>query len=104
MTYREWITATIARFEVGISDIELILVNQKKLIPDPDLDVDVATAKTALCKEFANLIPLTREIREGGYSISWNLDAIELWYNQTCAELGLIPVGKDKITDRSNAW
>ena len=103
MTYKEWITATVAKFQVLPADVDLILTNQSELIPEPDTQVDVRIAKTALCLEFANLIPLMN-ISEGGYSITWNWDAIKLWYNQICAELGIVPVDKPKIRDRSNRW
>jgi hypothetical protein len=103
MTYKEWITATAACFMIGIADVELILFNQRALIPDENAEADITTAKTALCLEFTNLIQLVN-ISEGGYSITWNWNAIKLWYSQACAELGLIPVGKPKIRDRSNLW
>ena len=103
MTYKEWITATAAKFQVLPADVDLILTNQSGLIPEPDTQVDVRIAKTALCLEFANLIPLMN-ISEGGYSITWNWDAIKLWYNQICTELGIVPVDKPKIRDRSNRW
>ena len=103
MTYKEWITATAAKFQVSPADVDLILINQSGLIPEPDTQVDVRIAKTALCLEFANLIPLY-DISEGGYSISWKWEAIKLWYNQICAELGIVPVDKPKIRDRSNRW
>ena len=103
MTYKEWITATAKRFMIGTADVELILFNQRDAIPDETAEADITTAKTALCREFANLIPLC-DISEGGYSISWNWNAIKFWYNQTCAELGIIPVNKPKLKDRSNRW
>ncbi|MDR1348318.1 MAG: hypothetical protein LBJ63_07855 [Prevotellaceae bacterium] len=103
MTYKEWITATTGHFKIETADVELILFNQKELIPDENAEADKKIAKTALCREFTNLIPLAN-ISEGGYSISWNWDAIKLWYNQTCAELGLTPIGRAKIIDKSNVW
>ena len=103
MTYREWITQTVAKFQIGPDDVELILTNQSGLISDPEAEVNVSTAKRALCLEFGTLIPLAN-ISEGGYSISWNWDALKLWYNLACAEVGLVPVGKPTIKDRSNRW
>jgi hypothetical protein len=103
MTYKEWMTATLKRFAIEGSDMELILYNQKTLIPDTDADADVIIAKTALCREFANIIPLA-DVSEGGYSIYWKWDRIKIWYNQTCAELGIIPKDKPKITNKSNVW
>ena len=103
MTYKEWITKTVAKFYLTQDDVELILCNQEGLIPDPEAKVVVLTAKKALCKEFATIIPLAN-IGEGGYSISWNLDAIKLWYNATCNEVGLSPINKPKIRNKSNVW
>jgi hypothetical protein len=103
MTYKEWMTATVARFAIGATETDLILFNQKDLIPDSDAEADIRTAKTALCREFASLIPLAN-ISEGGYSITWNWETIKFWYSQTCEELGLIPVDKPKIKNKSNVW
>lgn len=103
MTYKEWLTRTVARFGVDTADVELLLANQQALIPDADAQVDITTAKTALCKEFGGLIPLAN-IGEGGYSVSWNWEAIKFWYKQTCGELGIIPVTTPKVRNRSNRW
>lgn len=103
MTYKEWITKTAAKFQITADDVELILCNQSGLIPDPNANVDVITAKKALCLEIATLIPLAN-ISEGGYSISWNWEALKFWYNGTCYEVGLTPVGKPKIRNKSNVW
>jgi hypothetical protein len=103
MSYKEWIIAVAKRFDFGGIDMELILFNQKNLIPDQNAEADVLIAKTALCNEFANIIPLSN-VTEGGYSITWNLEAIKLWYEATCAELGRAPVNKSKIRNKSNVW
>ena len=103
MTYKEWMTRTASRFQIGEADAELILTNQADLIPDPESQVDVRTAKTALCREFATVIPLAN-VSEGGYSISWNIEALKLWYSTTCAELGLQDVTKPKIRNKSYLW
>ena len=103
MTYKEWITKTVGKFQLSADDVDLILCNQSGLIPAPDAPVDVRKAKTAICREFTTLIPLAN-IGEGGYSISWNWDASKLWYNATCTELGITPAGKPKIRNNSNVW
>ena len=79
------------------------MANQTELIPDAEANVDTKTAKTALVKEFASIIPLAN-VSEGGYSVSWNMEAVKLWYNQTCDELGITPAEKPKVRDRSNIW
>ncbi len=103
MTYKEWMTKTAAKFQLNADDVELLLCNQSELIPDPSANVDVRTAKKALCLEFATVIPMAN-IGEGGYSISWNWEAIKFWYNVTCAEVGLVPVGRPRIRNRSDIW
>jgi hypothetical protein len=106
MTYREWIAAVVKRFDLGTEDIQLILFNQRGLIPDENAEADQTVAKTALCREFATLIPLAN-ISEGGYSVNWNWEAIKFWYRQTCSELGLTPVDfgdKPKIRNKSYVW
>lgn len=102
-TYRDWITTTVKRFGVTGADVELILVNQTALIPDPDAEVDSITAKHALVQEFATMIPLAN-VSEGGYSVSWNWEALKMWYNLTCGELGITPANKPKVRNRSNVW
>lgn len=103
MTYREYITATAARFNATEADIELLLANQSALIPDSEAEAEPTTAKRALVAEFATLIPLAN-ISEGGYSVSWNMDALKIWYHATCAELGITPADKPRIKNRSNIW
>jgi hypothetical protein len=103
MTYREWMNTTGARFNMTEADAELILVNQSGIIPDPDETVDVVKAKTALCKEFAMVLPMAN-ISEGGYSITWNIEAVKLWYRHTASELGLEDITTPKIRNRSNVW
>lgn len=103
MTYKEWITRTTRRFGIDSTDVELILANQVELIPNENETVNPKTAKTALVKEFASIIPLAN-VSEGGYSVSWNMEAVKLWYRQTCDELGIVPADKPKVRDRSNLW
>lgn len=103
MTYKEWITKTAAKFRVESDDIELILFNQSDLIPDPNATADKRIAKTALCNEFEQLIPLFND-SEGGYTQSIDKDSLVLWYNLTCASLGRTPITKAKIRNKSKLW
>lgn len=103
MTYKEWITATVRRFGATAEDAELILANQTELIPDADAAVEPTTAKRALVREFASVMPLAN-VSEGGYSVSWNWEALKMWYDITCGELGITPANKPKVRNRSNVW
>ena len=103
MTYREYITAIATRFNATETDIDVLLANQSALIPDPTAAVEPTLAKRALCAEFATLIPLAN-VSEGGYSISWNIEALKIWYHATCNELGITPADKPRLKNRSNIW
>lgn len=105
MNYTEWLTATGARLNISPADVELILTNQSALIPDPTADVDARTAKLALCREFATVLPMYN-VSEGGYSISWNMEAVKMWYNAMCRELGIENTleSKPKVKGRSDLW
>ena len=103
MTYKEWFSRTVSRYGVEGGDVDLMLANQQDAIPDPDAEVDTTTAKRALCKEFGSIIPLAN-VSEGGYSVSWNWEAIKFWYYQTCSELGITPMTTPKVRNRSNRW
>lgn len=95
--------ATVSRFGISKDDAEMILINRAGMIPDADANVDPTIAKRALVAEFASVIPLAN-VGEGGYSVSWNWEAIKFWYNQTCSELGITPQGKPTVRNRSNLW
>lgn len=103
MTYKQYITATAQRFNATKEDIDILLVNQSALIPNPEAQADPNVAKRALCAEFATLIPLAN-VSEGGYSVSWNIESLKIWYEATCNELGITPVGKPRLKNRSNVW
>ena len=105
MTYKQYIRNVCNKFALSEDEAEMILINQKELIPDETAEVDPTVAKRALVAEFATLIPLAN-ITEGGYSVSWNIEMLKLWYQQTCKELGIADdkIGVPEITDKSDIW
>lgn len=84
MTNKEYITATLSRFNVSESDIDLILVNQGL---NADDEADVQILKIAMFKEIPLFMPLAN-ISEGGMSISWNIEALKSWYSLLANQLG----------------
>lgn len=84
MTVKEYLTATLSKFQLSPSEIDLIMINQK--LEDVDVE-DVATVKTAIYNEFSALIPVL-EISEGSMSIKWNMDGLKTWYSLLSKELG----------------
>lgn len=88
MTYKEYLLATLAPFGVEIATVDLIIINQK-LSPDKEVktEEDVLLLKKTLFKEFSIYLPKQKTLSEGGYSISWDMEAIRLWYSSLAKEL-----------------
>jgi hypothetical protein len=100
MTNKEYITKSLAKFSVSADDVEIILVNQGL---NPESDAEVQTAKRALFKEFTSILPLAN-ISEGGMSVSWNIEALKMWYSTLANELGEVDVlnqSNDEVQDVS---
>lgn len=104
MTNKEYLTATLSRFGLTETDVNLIILNQN--INEVE-SVRVPEMKAALYSEFTSIIPLA-DVSEGGYSIKWNMEAIKLWYSQLANELGrdniLDGLSADEINDASWRW
>ena len=92
MTNREYLTATLSKFSLSETDVELIAINQEIYL-DEDVS-DVKSLKTAIYNEFSFVLPLAN-ISEGGLSISWNFEAVKKYYSLLAQELGLDDVLND---------
>lgn len=101
MTYKEYISKSLSKFEVSSDEIELIMVDNGLVGTDI---VSPLTAKQAICKSIGEWLPVKSSVSEGGVSISWNLEAIKLYYSSLCVELGIYDISVPKIRDRSNRW
>lgn len=101
MTNREYITATTQRFNFSETDLLVLFENQKQI--DPEAECDTTACKKALVAEIATILPLYN-VSEGGFSISWNFDAIKLWYTLACKELGIIPVATTPTLKHVSVW
>ena len=84
MTTKEYLTATLSKFQISENEIDLLMLNQK--LEDGELS-DLIAAKTAIYNEFSALIPLM-DVSEGTMSIRWNLPALRMWYSLLAKELG----------------
>lgn len=100
MTYREWFQATCYDFGLPEEKINVIMFNQDI---NPDGEADKYIAKKALCKEFATIIPLAN-VTEGGFSKTYNMEAISKWYSLNCASVGMRDVNRPSVRNRSNIW
>jgi len=101
MTTRQYLQIALSKFEVGDSLIDLIVV-ENSLVPDSDVCVD--ETKRAIHRSLGTWLPVQSSVSEGGVSMTWNLDAIKLYYSSLCRELDLEDVTKPTIRDFSNIW
>lgn len=105
MTVKEYLTATLSKFQLSSSEIDLIMINQEL----PDDEVDVLAVKTAIYNEFSALIPIV-DISEGSMSIKWNMAGLRAWYSLLAKELGKEDVlaslnaSDDSVNNASFYW
>lgn len=103
-TNKEYLSKSLGGLDVSDDDIEVILL---KAGIDPGASADFAACDLAVYNRFSVVLgAMTQNVSEGGYSISWNIEAVKLWYSALCRELGKENVleSKPKIRNRSNFW
>ena len=104
MTNKEYLTKLLSGLNVSEDDIDIILLksglNAEDDVAFQDCDKAVYNRMSVILKG------TTQNISEGGYSISWNMEAVKLFYNSLCNELGLenALVGRPKVRNRSDVW
>ena len=104
ITNKEYLTKSLGNLNVSDNDIDVILL---KAGMDADAPADVAGCDLAAYTRFSVILSgMTQNVSEGGYSVSWNMDAVKLWYNALCRELGKENVleAKPKVRNRSIFW
>lgn len=103
-TNKEFIFKTLEKFNLSEDDVDLILAENPEL--DEDGSLDVKACKLAMYKSMSAILPVMN-VSEGGYSISWLIDALKMWYSALCKELGkedVLAAKKRKVRDKSNYW
>jgi hypothetical protein len=105
-TNREYLTVKLGRFGLSENDIDAIVLDH----PELEGDLNPQACKVAIYNSMSSILPFAN-VSEGGYSVTWNLDGLKLWYNSLCLEIGVPnlinpePVfNKPKIRNRSNMW
>lgn len=104
MTNKQYLTKSLNGLNVSEDDIEIILL--KSLI-DADSTADVLVCDNAVYSRMSIVLKgATQNVSEGGYSISWNMEAVKMYYSALCNELGKenVLVGRPKVRNRSNSW
>lgn len=105
MTIGEYIKEKTSLWSVELSD-EVITLELSRVELDSSVTI---SAETNLDKFFYNVIPdiilLPKSVSEGGFSISYDKDAIISYYKILASRLGLPNLlAKDTITDITNRW
>lgn len=104
MTNKQYLTKSLNGLDVSNDDIDIIIL---KAGLDCDAKVDFTACDKAVYNRMSIVLKgTTQNVSEGGYSVSWNMEAVKLYYNALCNELGLenVLVGRPKIRNKSNAW
>lgn len=100
-TNKDYLIKALAKFNVLEDDVDVILLDSPEL--SPEATPNARACKLAIHKSLSSILPAAN-ISESGYSISWNMDALKMWYKALCAELGLPSAIGPKIRNRSNLW
>ena len=104
MTNKEYITKSLHNLGVDADDIDIIIV---KSDIKPDAPADTKECDMAVYNRFTVILgSMMQNVSEGGYSVSWNMDAVKMYYTSLCNELGVenVLVGKPKVRNRSYMW
>jgi hypothetical protein len=104
MTNKEYLTKALNGLNLSDDDIEIIMV---KGGVQADAEVDCKQCDTVVYDRFSVILKGTMQnVSEGGYSVSWNMDAVKMYYNALCHELGKdnVLATRPKIRNRSNMW
>lgn len=104
MTNKEYLTKSLNGLNLTEDDIDVILAKGGL---DMDANADVNACDVAVYKRMSVILKGTMQnVSESGYSISWNMEAVKLFYAALCNELGKenVLVARPKIRNRSNIW
>jgi len=104
MTNRQYIIKYLSGLNISDDDVSIILLKGNL---DGDAEADTHACDMAIYNRISVvLLAVVQNISEGGYSVSWNMEAVKLFYAALCNELGLenVLVGRPKIRNRSYIW
>lgn len=105
MTNKEYLSKSLNGLNVSSDDIDVILA--KAGLDGDAVMTDTKACDKAVYSRFSVILKgMTQNVSEGGYSINWNIEAVKMFYNALCNELGLenVLVGKPKVRNASNWW
>lgn len=104
VTNKEYLTKSLNGMNLSDDDIEIIML---KGGIDAEAPASVEQCDTAVYNRFSVVLKgAMQNVSEGGMSISWNIDAMKMYYNALCNEYGKenLLATRPKIRNRSNMW
>lgn len=108
MTNKEYLTKTLNGLGVSSDEIDIILlkagINGTATCTSSE---DMTNCDRAVYARMSVVLKSAMQnVTEGGYSISWNLDAVKAYYSALCNELGEENVlfNRPRIRNKSNLW
>ena len=105
MTNKEYLSKSLNGLNVSSDDIDVIMA--KAGLDGNAVMTDTKACDNAVYQRFSVVLKgMPQIVSEGGYSISWNIEAVKMFYNALCNELGKenVLVGKPKVRNASNWW
>ena len=104
MTNKEYLTKSLNGMNLSDDDIEIIML---KGGIDADAPASAEQCDVAVYNRFSVVLKgAMQNVSEGGMSISWNIEAMKMYYNALCTEYGKenLLATRPKIRNRSNMW
>ena len=104
MTNKEYLTKSLNGMNLSDDDIEIIML---KGGIDADATASAEQCDVAVYNRFSVVLKgAMQNVSEGGMSISWNIEAMTMYYNALCNEYGKenLLATRPKIRNRSNMW
>lgn len=104
ITNKEYLIKNLDRFNIDEDEIDIILL---KAGINPSEQVDIDGCDRAIFGRLSIVVAAaTQNVSEGGYSISWNIEALKLYLAALANELGEDNPFDDtpKARDKSNYW
>ena len=90
MTNKEYITKSTNKLNLSEDDIDIIIAKSGL---QEDENADFKACDSALYRQFSIVLKgMLKNVSMGGRSISWNIEAVKIFYNSLCAENGFMNV------------
>lgn len=104
MTNKEYLINLLSNLNITENEVNIILL---KGALNGDAEVDMTSCDLAIYNHISMIFrALTQNVSEGAYSVTWNMEAVKLFYGALCNELGKenVLIGRPKVRNRSDFW